>query len=171
MRWSKSDFNSLRELYSSKISLKEISSKLNRSVKSISHKAVRLRLFRPNIPINRPKSPSHRAENEKRYYEKNKKLIYIKKKKRANNRKLEMILLLGGKCNICGYNRCAAALDFHHKSDDKDEDVARLIKDASKQQVLKEVNKCILLCANCHRETHSGTYVNGRHTASNTLKT
>lgn len=58
-------------------------------------------------------------------------------------------------CTRCGEDE-AACLDFHHIKD-KDNDVAKMAKDgASKEAILKEVTKCIVLCANCHRKLHAG---------------
>ena len=65
-------------------------------------------------------------------------------------------MMLGGKCSKCGYNKCLSALDFHHNRGKKEGHLSRLIKDFSKQKSLKEIKKCILLCANCHREVHAG---------------
>lgn len=53
----------------------------------------------------------------------------------------------GGRCVICGFDRCLAALDFHHiDPDEKD----------GKAETEEEASKCVLLCANCHREHHHG---------------
>ncbi len=90
----------------------------------------------------------------KRYYEKNKKEIYLRKKERRQKLKKEAVKLLGNKCRKCGYDKCIAALEFHHNIGEKENVIAKLIKNPSKQKVLKEIKKCILLCANCHRETH-----------------
>ena len=58
----------------------------------------------------------------------------------------------GGKCEHCGYNKCRSALEFHHKDPtQKDPQGLRAIK---KERLIAEVDKCILLCANCHREEH-----------------
>jgi hypothetical protein len=68
----------------------------------------------------------------------------------------------GGKCVSCGYNRCLKALEFHH--------LDRSVKDfsisstsswgkysaVSEELMKKELDKCVLLCANCHREVHDG---------------
>ena len=57
-------------------------------------------------------------------------------------------------CSICGYNKCARALDFHHNGD-KTESISRLIRGTlDREKVTIEVNKCIVVCANCHRELH-----------------
>lgn len=62
----------------------------------------------------------------------------------------------GGKCTRCGYDRCSAALDFHHlEPEHKDFTPSRGYK--RNWEVLKrELDKCILVCSNCHREIHAG---------------
>ncbi len=60
----------------------------------------------------------------------------------------------GGKCEICGYNRCISALEFHHL-DPSQKDFAICSGDVKSYETMrKEVDKCILVCANCHREIH-----------------
>ena len=81
---------------------------------------------------------------------------YNKQKERALKRKLELIELKGGKCEICGYDRNISALDFHHidpsiKNIQLD---SRHLSNTNKEKIVEELNKCILLCSNCHRELH-----------------
>jgi len=57
-------------------------------------------------------------------------------------------------CDICGYNKCAQALEWHHPNNDKDDDPSCLLK-TSFSAYLDEIEKCQLLCSNCHRELHS----------------
>lgn len=65
-----------------------------------------------------------------------------------------MIKLKGGMCCVCGYNKCIAALEFHHlESEDKDFNVSKAYS-YSESKLLSEVEKCQLLCSNCHREVH-----------------
>lgn len=82
--------------------------------------------------------------------------VYEKQKKRANVRKSELVKLLGGKCSICGYDKNYAALEFHHvnPADKKFQLDARHISNTSKELLLEEVKKCVLVCSNCHKETH-----------------
>ena len=56
-------------------------------------------------------------------------------------------------CDICGYNKCAAALEWHHPTNDKLGDPC-MIGRYTLDKYLTEINKCRLLCANCHREVH-----------------
>lgn len=58
-------------------------------------------------------------------------------------------------CSVCGYNKCSRALDFHHTNPtDKDSSIADLVWNGSMQDLLTELTKCVVLCANCHREVH-----------------
>jgi hypothetical protein len=73
--------------------------------------------------------------------------------KARSQRKARLIQLLGGKCSVCGYSRCIAALEFHHR--DPSTKLFSLGKDRLLKRwevVLEEAQKCDLLCANCHRE-------------------
>ncbi|MBU1034786.1 hypothetical protein KKD42_03250 [Patescibacteria group bacterium] len=63
----------------------------------------------------------------------------------------------GGKCQICGYHTCNAALEFHHPNPEiKDFSISADGMTRSWKRVVKEIEKCILICANCHREFHAG---------------
>ena len=63
----------------------------------------------------------------------------------------------GGKCCRCEYERCTRALEFHHiDPSKKDFAVSRVSK--SWAVIQSELDKCILLCANCHREFHDGMW-------------
>lgn len=57
-------------------------------------------------------------------------------------------------CKKCGYNKCEEALEFHHiNPEEKDDIIARMISNNySLDKVEKEMQKCVVLCANCHRE-------------------
>ena len=71
------------------------------------------------------------------------------------NLKHELIIYKGGKCEICGYNKCDAALEFHHLNpEEKEFGIASKGYTRSLKECKKEVDKCILVCANCHREIH-----------------
>ena len=64
---------------------------------------------------------------------------------------------LNGCCTICGYDKNLSALEFHHKKPQEKlfPLSSREIKAYSIEKLLNEVQKCILLCANCHREHHN----------------
>lgn len=62
----------------------------------------------------------------------------------------------GGHCEICKYKKCLSALEFHHlEPEHKDFSISKYGHCRSWERVKKEVDKCILVCSNCHREIHS----------------
>lgn len=67
----------------------------------------------------------------------------------------------GGKCVRCGYDKCARALQFHHNDPtQKDFGISKqLNRDIT--ELKAEVDKCILVCANCHAEIHQELYEQG----------
>ena len=83
-------------------------------------------------------------------------LIYENQKIRALARKREFIAKKGGCCNSCGYKKNIACLCFHHidpslKLFNLD---GRKISNTTMPVLLEELEKCILLCHNCHTELH-----------------
>lgn len=73
-------------------------------------------------------------------------------------RKRDLITLYGGKCSLCGYNKSIKALEFHHIKP-QDKKYALGTGNCHKlQDDLTEAKKCLLVCANCHREIHDGFY-------------
>ena len=77
-----------------------------------------------------------------------------KRRKRVKQMAIER---LGGKCQICGYCKCEGALDFHHLNESlKSFGISSKGYTRSWKAIRQEVDKCFLLCANCHREAHAG---------------
>jgi len=66
--------------------------------------------------------------------------------------KQDIVDFLGGKCSRCGYKRCLAALDLHHP--DPNEKEKNFNQITSRREAFRYAKKCVLLCANCHREFH-----------------
>lgn len=62
----------------------------------------------------------------------------------------------GGRCQVCGYNRCMAALDFHHLDPNAKDPNWRLMRNWSFERIRSELDKCMLVCRNCHAEIHFG---------------
>jgi hypothetical protein len=62
----------------------------------------------------------------------------------------------GGRCALCGYDRCLAALHFHHMDPvTKRMEISRATS-LSLERIHEEVQKCVLLCSNCHAEVEEG---------------
>jgi hypothetical protein len=70
------------------------------------------------------------------------------------NVKKELIEKLGGKCSKCNGVFQSEVYDFHHLHDKK-YTISNMFLRNSKEEILKEAEKCILLCANCHRMHHA----------------
>lgn len=68
----------------------------------------------------------------------------------------------GGRCEKCGYDGCLAALTFHHLDPNKkDFGISDKGHKVSWEVMQKELDKCIMLCANCHHELHDGCMSEG----------
>ena len=72
--------------------------------------------------------------------------------------KNKLVESLGGKCQGCGNTYPSVVYDFHHiDPSQKQYSISKLISKYSKKNeilIYEEVDKCILLCANCHRKLH-----------------
>ena len=76
----------------------------------------------------------------------------------------------GGQCRVCGYNRCMSALSFHHLDpNEKDFGIAQACA-LSWEKVKRELDKCVLLCGNCHAEVHEGVLDLQQHLTKDELE-
>jgi len=110
-------------------------------------------------------------ENSRRYYNNNKEksalrakewrlshLDYIREKQRLDKRKRKVwaIDYLGGICMSCEQTFHPSVYEFHHLDPkEKDRDPSKMLQ-LSLDVLTNELDKCILLCANCHHITHNG---------------
>jgi len=79
---------------------------------------------------------------------------------RQHKFKRAALTYLGGVCSVCGYYKCSAALEFHHPNPaDKTDNINKLIRKKLSTAAKCELDKCIILCANCHREAHQAMYL------------
>lgn len=79
---------------------------------------------------------------------------YIKNYRQRTKQKL--VDLMGGKCQSCGYDKCINALEFHHTDPTKKDFAISSAGLMNWDKTFSEAQKCILICANCHREIHCG---------------
>ena len=77
--------------------------------------------------------------------------------KRRKTVKQKLVKYKGGICVLCGYDKCVDALDLHHV-DPKTKEFGISSGGLTRgwEKVVAEADKCILVCANCHREIHAG---------------
>ena len=66
-----------------------------------------------------------------------------------------MVKYKGGKCEICGYDKCIDALEFHHVNQETKSFGISNGNIRSLKELKKEADKCILVCSNCHKEIHA----------------
>lgn len=79
----------------------------------------------------------------------------VGRRRRVIKRKL--VAEAGGKCVICGYDRCQRALEFHHLDPStKEFHLGYTGVTRSLARARAEARKCILLCSNCHAEVEAG---------------
>jgi hypothetical protein len=82
-------------------------------------------------------------------------------KKWRHNCKNRVIASMGGKCCICGYNKCFASLALHHLDPSEKDFSFGSIRANPKNwaSLVVEIRKCVLVCHNCHNEIHVGMAV------------
>lgn len=79
----------------------------------------------------------------------------VTKRRQAIRKKL--VEYKGGCCKLCGYDKCVDALDLHHlDASQKEFGISSGGLTRAWSKVIAEADKCILICANCHREVHAG---------------
>jgi transcription elongation factor Elf1 len=111
------------------------------------------------------KNPERKLEYARELYQKQKRLAV----QRVSKRKKELKKWLNNykqllKCSSCNENH-PATIDFHHKyGKEKDRTISYLICNGySIDSVKKELEKCEILCSNCHRKLHYKTAIFKRH--------
>lgn len=105
--------------------------------------------------LNKPKTPPKNSVGKSSA----KSGSYKHVKNFRHRKKQKCIDYLGGKCVVCGYNKCNAALQFHHKDPNEKDFSISMASAWGFERVKPELDKCVLLCANCHVEVHQGLIV------------
>ena len=122
----------------------------NKCNKSFEHNRKRTSCFECIPSINKYSTEEERLISRRKQYVKN-------VQNRRNKIKEMAIEYKGGKCKICNYDKCNSALEFHHLDPSiKDFSIGQKGYTRSWEIIKQELDKCILVCSNCHREIHSG---------------
>lgn len=96
------------------------------------------------------------AKVDKRRYSDRRQYLIKAVHARRKKVRLQAVEYKGGKCEVCGYNRCIDAFEFHHNDlSDKKFGISAKGYTRGWSEVVKELDKCKLICANCHRELHA----------------
>lgn len=69
-------------------------------------------------------------------------------------RKQDLVDIYGSQCSLCGYHECIGALEFHHIVPSEKSFSLSTGNCHSLEEDLKEAEKCLLVCSNCHKEIH-----------------
>ena len=81
-------------------------------------------------------------------------MSYQRVKDCRKRRKEDIVYVMGEHCQICGYNKAITALELHHLNPADKEFSIGAILNKDWELINSEIQKCILVCANCHREIH-----------------
>jgi transposase len=159
----------LERLLAAGLSLREIAHRLDRSLATIRHWMGKYELKpaprrkRETVDGSREMTSRCKRHGEtsfvregRGYYRcKRCRLERVAQRRRIIKRKL--VEEAGGKCLICGYSRCQQVLEFHHLDPSvKKFQLSHNGVTRSLARSRAEARKCILLCANCHREVEAG---------------
>jgi predicted HNH restriction endonuclease len=101
--------------------------------------------------------PNKTRKKDTRTYRDRAHYLVLAVTKRRKKLKSLAVELKGGKCQICGYSKYVGALDFHHIDENtKGFDLSTRGLTRSWEKIKNEIQKCLLVCSNCHREIHAG---------------
>jgi transposase len=159
----------MERLLAAGLSLREVAHRLDRSLATIRHwmrkyelkPAPRRKRGAESGPREMVSQCKHHGETsfvrEGRGYYRCKRCRMDRVSQRRQVVKRKLVEEAGGKCSICGYDRCQQALEFHHLDPSlKEFDLGRKGVTRSLARSRAEARKCVLLCANCHREVEAG---------------
>jgi hypothetical protein len=169
----------LESLVEQGLSTRDIAKKENKSQTSVRHWLKKYSLKTKNKSFkdgytNKSNTPKLTKENqncsccnvklveENSYYKRHKNLYYSMCKdchanytfKKRFNFKIKALDYKGNSCKSCGYNKDITALEFHHKNPTEKEILPAKLYYKPWDYAKQELDKCIVLCCNCHREEH-----------------
>jgi|WetSurMetagenome_2_1015567.scaffolds.fasta_scaffold482948_1 predicted HNH restriction endonuclease len=100
-------------------------------------------------------------KNKKEYYQKNAELFKKDRREKTQSLKKEIISILGGMCSCCGLEytgKNGAIFDCHHRDPKSKEFGIGSRQSADPEEIRQELEKCDLVCKNCHAMIHAEEY-------------
>lgn len=138
------------------LSVQEIADLLQTSYSTVRY-YVKKYLLTPNPHVKHHHCSCGETDSKK-FYGKAKKICKTcfnkKSLRRWKDQKEKAVEYKGGKCVYCGYDKCISALEFHHRDPKEKEFAWDAMRKQTWAKVVHELDKCELVCANCHREVH-----------------
>ncbi len=104
----------------------------------------------------RPGVKERQKAYAKKYYELNKARVIARGQAYNLKSKNRAVEYKGGKCSCCGYDKCLAALEFHHVDPKTKSGNSTFWLKWPWHKARSELDACVLVCSNCHREIHAG---------------
>jgi transposase len=160
----------LEQLAKEGATLREMAAALDRSTATVRHwlkqwAIERVDARRTQLPPDAPSDvemscPRHGVTRFRLDHRRSYRCLLCRQEQVAERRRrIKRILVAeaGGRCRRCGYDRCIAALQFHHMDPGtKSFTLSSKGITRSLDSAREEARKCILLCANCHAEIEAG---------------
>jgi transposase len=161
--------DTLEELLAAGLSLREIASRVDRSLATVRYwmrrHGLKAKAHRHDVPEDGAREATLECRQhgltqfirEGRGYYRCKRCRLERVGRRRKTIKSKLVAEAGGRCVICGYCRCQRALQFHHLDPrTKEFHLGHGGATRSLARSRAEARKCILLCANCHAEVEAG---------------
>jgi transposase len=162
----------LEQLAADGATLREIGAKLDRSIATVRYWLRRWKITRVRRLLRTPPDPATAPPDVEMHCKRHGltrfrldargsyRCLRCRQERVSERRRRVKRLLIadaGGRCVICGYERCPAAMQFHHLvPGDKSFELSRNGVTRSLEEARAEARKCALLCANCHAEVEAG---------------
>ena len=122
-------------------------------------------MTKPNSELTTEQIEKNRTYSKERY-QRTRERDLARKKRVRDERLTDLYEMNDNKCGDCGtYSDTLGFFDFHHTDPTaKEGSISAMLSSASMERVLKEVEKCVMLCPNCHRMRHieTGHYIKAK---------
>jgi len=166
------DISILKELISQNLCIREMAEQLDKAPTTVRywlvkhnlptkkcHNSDRQSKICPKCKIEKDRVEFHKRRNGGDFSPYCKACTRIQTLDRTRELKIKCVEYSGGECQHCGYSKSLSALEFHHiNPDKKDFAISKYKRYVFNEKVKKELDVCILLCSNCHREEHDRMY-------------